>query len=72
MNLVLCSSNFGAHVMRNSGWKNNDTGVSLTATTPILTFFEGADTNIFHKTDKCSIDLKKEMDLINTFVLMGL
>tara|TARA_B100001094_G_scaffold78384_1_gene74679 strand:+ start:8985 stop:10256 length:1272 start_codon:yes stop_codon:yes gene_type:complete len=74
MNLVLCSSNFGAHVMRNSGWKNNDTGVSLTATTPIVTFFEGADTNIFHKTNECSVDLKKEMDNVKekfNFLFVG-
>lgn len=74
MNLVLCSSNFGAHVMRNSGWKNNDTGVSLTATTPIVTFFEGADTNIFHKTDKCSVDLKNALDNVKekfNFLFVG-
>ena len=74
MNLVLCSSNFGAHVMRNSGWKNNDTGVSLTATTPIVTFFEGADTSIFHKTNECSIDLKESMDTVKekfNFLFVG-
>ena len=74
MNLVLCSSNFGAHVMRNSGWKNNDTGESLTATTPIVTFFEGADTEIFHKTNQCSVDLKNSMDQITdkfNFLFVG-
>jgi glycosyltransferase involved in cell wall biosynthesis len=74
MNLVLCSSNFGAHVMRNSGWKNNDTGESLTATTPILTFFEGADTDIYHKTNECSVTLKEEMDKIKekwNFLFVG-
>lgn len=74
MNLVLCSSNFGAHVMRNSGWKNQDTGASLTATTPIQTFFEGADTNIYKKSNECSIDLKEQMDNIKekwNFLFVG-
>lgn len=74
MNLVLCSSNFGAHVMRNSGWKNQDTGASLTATTPIQTFFEGADTNIYKKTNECSVDLKEQMDSIKenwNFLFVG-
>ena len=65
MNLVLCSSNFGSHVMRNSGWKNNDTGVSLSATTPIKTFFEGADTKIYKKTNECSVTLKEEMEKVS-------
>ena len=62
MNLVLASSKFGAEVMKQTAFTNNDTKEVIKATTPIKTLFEGADTNLYKTTNQCSKVLAKSME----------
>ena len=54
MNLVLASSKFGAEVMKQTAFTNNETNEVIKATTPIKTLFEGADTNLYKTTNQSS------------------
>ena len=62
MNLVIASSKFGAEVMKQTAFTNNETSEVIKATTPIKTLFEGADTNLYKTTNTCSKVLAKSME----------
>jgi len=74
MNLVLASSKFGAEVMKQTAFTNNETKEIIKATTPIKTLFEGADTNLYKPTNECSKVLAESMDDIKedwNFLFVG-
>jgi len=74
MDLVLASSKFTTGVLKGTTYQNKETGQELTPHNNIDTIFEGADTDLFKKTNECSEVLAKEMDKIEekwNFLFVG-